>query len=105
MPKQIHVGDVGTVLTATVYDENGKVLPIGTATVLEFSFLRPDGTVVTKTGVRVGDGSTGQITYTTVADDTVFDSSGRWTMQAYVESPAGKWHTDQVSIEVAGNLA
>ena len=99
----IRVGDIGTVLTLTVKDEEGAALPLAGA-LAELSFQRPNCSIVTVPATIVGDGSTGQVTYTTDGGP-IFDVSGRWTLQVQLTfSPALLWHSTPTSIEVGKNV-
>ena len=68
--------------TATFKNEHGNVVALGTYTTLEFVFRKQDGTPWVQAGTMVGDGSTGQMTYTT--SNTDIDQSGRWEHQGHV---------------------
>ena len=99
----IYVGDVGTILTLTVTDEAGAVLPLGGA-IAEFSFQRPNRSVVTALATIVGDGSTGEVTYTTDGGP-IFDMAGRWMLQVLLTfSSALLWHSTPTAIDVGQNV-
>ncbi len=97
MSIELHRGDVGTVLTATV-TENGVAANISTATTKEFVFQKPSGTVVSKIAVFVTDGADGKLKYTTVAND--LDEEGTWSWQVRLVFPAGEWRTSVVNFTV-----
>lgn len=98
---EIHVGDVGTVFTVTIMD-GAAIVNISTATVKQILYKKPDGTVLTKTADFSTNGSDGKIKYVTVVGD--LDAAGTWSIQGYVEMPAGKWHSDISQFEVFKNL-
>lgn len=89
--ERIHVGDVGTRFLATIKDESGAIVSLAGGTVT-MKFKKPNGEVLTRAGTLVGDGSTGQAEYFSVAGD--LSLNGSWVWRCYAEVPAGKWHTD-----------
>jgi len=106
---EIHLGDIGTIFEIEFTDCDTTVDPVVTtpvdltgATVLEFKFLKPSGTLVTKTAVVFGAATDGVARYTTVLDD--LDELGNWKVQGYVELPTGKWHSDTDKFKVHANL-
>lgn len=103
MAAEIHVGDVGTVFTATIKDQDSALVPLGSATVKTMTFRKPDGSVIVKTGVINGDGSDGTLSYATTAS-TELSQPGSWQVQSYIELPSGKWHTDTFRFTVYANL-
>lgn len=90
----VFVGDVGTVFSARILDENDDVVDIGTASKLEMRFRKPGGVVVVKTASMEGDGSGGYMRYVTIADDISED--GAWRSQGYVEFPGGLKYSSSI---------
>jgi hypothetical protein len=102
---QIHLDDVGTRLLVTVRDETGAIVDLSDASLLQFTFKRPDGSIVVKPGTLVTDGLDGQVSYTPVDEfDAIFDMAGSWQLQGFFVLPDGSWHTGVASIYVAENL-
>lgn len=97
----IFIGDIGTIFRATVKD-NGVARDISSATLRQLIFQKPDETTVTKTATLTTDGTDGKMQYTTILND--LDQAGRWVVQGYIETPAGKWHTDFYRFTVYKNL-
>ena len=97
----IRVGDIGTTFRATILD-NGVTKDISSATVMQLTFRKPDGTEVTKTAVWTTDGTDGKMQYVAVLND--LNLAGRWVVQGYVETPAGKWHSSLYNFLVMENL-
>lgn len=97
----IYKGDIGTIFRATVTD-NATPKDISSATLKQLIFLKPDRTKLTKTAAFTTDGSDGKIQYTTILND--LDQVGRYVIQGYIETPAGKWHTDYYRFIVYDNL-
>ena len=97
----IYVNDIGTIFRATIKD-GGVEKDISSATVMQIIFRDPDGVETTKTAVFTTDGSDGKIQYTTVSGD--LDLAGKWVLQGYVETPAGKWHSSWYPFLVNENL-
>lgn len=88
---KIHVGDVGTPLVITVVDvgNTSAITPtdISAVTTILIYLTKPDGTVLTMTGVFVTDGTDGKIKYVTQAGD--IDSAGVWEIEAWVSAISG----------------
>lgn len=78
--KQVRVGDVGTVITLTVY-EDGAVKDISSATDLQILIKKPSGELLEKEATFSTDGTDGQLTYTTESDG--------WTEEGFYEVRAG----------------
>lgn len=67
MSRTVHKGDVGAVFTITIKD-GGSVRNLSTITGVTIHSFNPATAVTTDwTGSLVGDGSTGQVTYTTTS--------------------------------------
>ncbi len=102
----IQVGDIGTVFEFPITDDSG-ILDLTSATVKQIKFRKPKaGTLpaetVVKTASFVTNGSDGLLKYTTVADD--IDRKGTWSVQAYVEIPDWKGHSNKKIFIVEDNL-
>lgn len=99
---EIHEDDIGTAFTITVQDDT-TVVNISAATTKQIKFKKPSGTVVTKDGVFVTDGTDGQLRHTTVADD--LDEAGKWYIQVYLVLTNWTGHSDWGSFMVFDNLS
>ena len=82
---KIFVGDIGTVFSARILDENDAVVNISTATTLEMRFRKPGGIVVVQTAILETDGSDGKMRYVSIASD--IDTDGAWRSQGHVSFP------------------
>lgn len=101
MPKnEIHKGDIGTIFEFTVKD-GLNVVDLSSATINVY-FRFTSGTVKTRTGVLVNDGTDGKMKYTTIAGD--LSESGDLSIQAEITIGAGVWKTDIQNIRVFENL-
>jgi hypothetical protein len=80
--QEIHVGDVGTALRATIRNQSDEIVDVSAATTLELHFVKPDRTRVTQTATLYSDGTDGIIEYITETDD--LDQAGFWNIQGYV---------------------
>jgi hypothetical protein len=80
----VRVGDAGTVIEMTVFDENGPV-DLEFANTKEFLFGKPISGTLVRPAQLVTDGHDGKLKYVTVAED--FDQPGEWRVQARVEVP------------------
>ncbi len=102
MTQEIHVGDVGTAFMVTVMDGT-SVVDLSTATAIKIIFRKQDSTTLERDAELVTDGADGQMRYVTVAGD--LDMAGNWSLQGYVESAAGQWHSTVQDFKVYANLA
>lgn len=105
MRREIHYGDVGTILRVTVKDQDGEVIDLTHQTMIKFTFRRPNGTVFDKTASLYTDGSDGVVQYT--VEDGVLNATGEWKYQIAftLSAPAGTWHSNIVSFQVMSNLS
>jgi hypothetical protein len=87
MADTVHVNDTGTLLYKTVTDD-GVVVDLSTATRKELVILYTDQRIVL-TGAFVGDGSDGELVFTSLV--------GTWTVagnsreQVQFDLPTGSW--------------
>lgn len=97
----VHLGDIGTVFEATVYDQDGCLIPnLSTATKLEFLFKPPTSASFRRTATYL---ATSKIQYATASGD--LSEVGKWSGQGYVELVNGyKGHTDKFYFTVDRNL-
>jgi len=98
--EEIHVGDIGTVLTTTIYD-GSTIVNISAAT-LTWMFKKPSGVVVTKAGVLVTDGTDGQVKYT--VESGFLDTAGTWNYQVKVVDGSNLWYSDINEFKVYKNV-
>jgi hypothetical protein len=98
---EIHVGDIGTILTVTFQDA-AVAVDISGATTKEIWLKDPAGATVKSAGTFVTDGTDGKLAYTSIA--ATFGSAGDWQIQGYVVLAGGTWHTDVSDFEVFANL-
>jgi len=99
--REIRLGDIGTVFEITLM-EDSDVVDVSSATTKQIIFEDPSGTTRTKPAAFSTTGADGKIKYTSVSGD--LNRTGKWKMQAYVETPSGKWHSDIASFRVYPNL-
>lgn len=83
--------DSGTLIRVTV-TEDGIPVNISDATAKKIKFRRKDKTVFSVDADFETSGSDGILLYT--SGSGTFNQSGEWRMQVYLETPAGKWHSD-----------
>jgi hypothetical protein len=77
---QVHVGDVGTVIVLTVYEDN-EVKNISAAASLQILIKKPGGLVLTKDATFSTDGQDGKIQYTTESDG--WTEEGRYEVRGH----------------------
>lgn len=104
MAAEIHVGDTGTSFVVTLKDEDGVAVDLTSVDIIqvEFVFKKPDQTTITKIASFVTDGIDGKAKYVTTSSD--LDDVGRWSLQAYVKTVDGYWHSDITKFKVEANL-
>ncbi len=79
---EIHVGDIGTIIRATIKDENNAIVDISDATSKSMTFKKPSGTNVVQNPSLFTDGTDGKMQYITQTGD--IDEKGLWQLQARV---------------------
>lgn len=100
---EIHLGDIGTHFEITLYEDCETFLPgVENATVKKVIFKRDDGTAFIRDAVFLTDGTDSIILYETVDGD--LDKTGNWEIQAYIETPLGRWYSSVDCFEVFENL-
>lgn len=101
MSSQIHVGDIGTQLVITVYDD-GNVVDISGASVVNIIIRKPDGTSEIKTANLYTDGTDGKMVYVAIAGD--FNIAGNYKIQGKVMVATGTYYTSIGTFKVHCNL-
>ena len=99
---EIRVGDIGTIIKLTVYDQDGVVADISVASTKQIIFQNAYGKQVVKNATYETDGTDGILTYTTLITD--LDKAGAWKVQGKVVIPAGTFFTDITEFTVHPNL-
>lgn len=84
----VFLNDIGTLINVDVGSD------ITGATVHQIKYIKPDGS----SGSWDATVSTQYLQYTTADGD--LDELGDWEVQAYVETPSGKWHGEVTRFEV-----
>ena len=93
--------DIGTTFELTITEE-GVAMDLSTSSIKTIKFKKPNGEVLTKTAAFVTDGTDGKLKYVTIEND--LDSTGKWSVQAYVEIGSGKWHSTIGEFRVYSNI-
>lgn len=83
----IHDGDIGTILEATVKEDDASVNLVGSTSV-KFSAHPPGGTVKSFIAAFTSDGSDGKVRYTTLDGD--INVPGTWRIQVLITFSASK---------------
>jgi len=98
---EIHIGDIGTSIQATIQD-GAQIVDLSSATTQKYIVKKPDETCVEWTTSFVTDGTDGKIEYVTQTED--LDQAGEHEVQFYVEMPGGQWTSEIGSFIVYPNL-
>lgn len=101
MASEIHVNDIGTQLIMTVKDD-GAIVDISGATLLQVILKKPDGQTYTKTGTLYTNGTDGKMYYISVNGD--FSAAGNYKIQGKVTIPGGTYYTSISDFKVYCNL-
>lgn len=99
---EIHVADIGTIMEATILDENEDVVDISGATTKNFLVKKPDDTTTTWTGTFTTDGTDGKFRFASIAG--TFDQEGEWSLQGRIVLPAWDGRTDWYDFLVHPNV-
>lgn len=87
------VGDIGIKIVFETKED------LSSATIHKLIYRKPDGVVGEWPGTVDGT----KVTYTTISISD-FSIMGTWTMQAYIETPTRKAHSEYAKFEIAANL-
>ncbi len=104
MSAEIHVGDIGTALRATIRNQDNEIVDLSTFSSLQFKLLKPGRTTETYTASFYTDGTDGVMQYVTTTSD-VFDQAGIYRLQGIVVFASGDTHkSDIVAFKVEPNI-
>jgi len=101
MSAEIHVNDE-PILRATIKDQDGVVVDVSAASVLQIKLKKPGAVSVTRTATLTGAGTDGQIQYQVIASE--LDTPGEWERQARVVLAAKPYSSDISRFPVRENL-
>jgi len=101
MASEIHVGDIGTQLIVTIQD-NGAIVDISGASVLQIILKKPDGLLYTKSGLLYTSGTDGKMYFVSVSGD--FNLPGNYKLQGKVVLATGTYYTSISDFKVHCNL-
>lgn len=101
----IHVGDVGTVITVTIYEDDGTTaIDVSAATTKTIYFKSPTGAKKNAAASFTTDGSDGKI-YAKLPSGFI-DTPGTWLCQGYAEwSATDKYYSVVSRFQVLNNIA
>lgn len=102
---EIHKGDTGTEITATIYDGTTVVdlSGINTSTGRLFYLQDSNGNVSTLTASIVGSGTSGGLIFTSASG--TFATSGTYKLQAVITFSGKTFSSDVYTFKVHPNLA
>ena len=98
---EIPVGQVVR-LPFTIRDQDGLIVDVSTASVMTLTLKRVGAASVSKTLTLTGDGTDGEVEYTTTAAD--LDSPGIWRLQGIVTISTVVIRSKTVAFNVTANL-
>lgn len=98
----IHLNNIGTVFSVTVYDETNTLVNVSGASVAEMLFYLPDTTIYTRSGVLQNAGISGVMQYTSVSGD--LNQIGMWRYQGHITYGGRNLYTDITDFRVSNNI-
>lgn len=101
--EEIHVGDAGTLIQATILD-SGTALDISAFTTKLFYLKDASGVISTITAIFIGGSGTGGVIGFTSTAGT-FGVAGRYQLQAYLAGGTNVWRSDIYEFTVFGNVS
>lgn len=101
MSSEIHVGDIGTQLIVTVYDD-GVIVDISAASALTITLKKPNGVSYNKIGTLYTNGTDGKMYYVSVDGD--FNEPGNYKIQGKITLAGGTYYTSVGSFKVHCNI-
>jgi len=99
---EIHVGDVGTQIIVTVYNQLGEVQNLSTVTEVLYRLFSPLQVSKEFVGALLTDGLDGKVVYTLSSGD--IDKAGYWKFQCVLIFPDGTWSTNVEDMIVYENI-
>lgn len=100
---EIHVGDVGVSFEYTITQDDGVVLDLSDASLIQLIFYRPNIEPLIVTPFLVTDGTDGRIQYLSEAGD--INVRGLWQVQVYVEIGSGAFYSKIEDFTVYRNIS
>lgn len=100
--KHIMVDTIGLDFIITILENCEDIIDISTATSIDIYLTKPDGTLISKTGTLVTDGTDGKVKYTTVSGD--LDQVGTWKIQAIINISSNVYPSSIYTFKVYANL-
>ena len=98
----IHKDDEGTQLRVQI-TESDVAVDVSSAQSITFIIQKPDGTVITKAGSNVTDGTDGWVRYVTVDGD--INQQGWYELEVHVQFLSTEYYTDIERIRVGRIIA
>ena len=104
MSEDLHVGNIGVQIKLTILDDDNtdSVVNLSSATSLDISIRKPDGTLLSVTGSLYTDGTDGVIYY--IIADGDLDQSGVYKIQANISIGANFYNSNILTFKVLCNL-
>ena len=102
MANEIHVGDIGTLIHVSVFNQDDEAVDLSTSSEVSLLLTKPDGTILELPTDFYTDGTDGIITYTSVDGD--FSVAGMYHIQPVVVFVSGTYHADIQTFRVHKNL-
>lgn len=102
MTTYVHVGDIGTAFTSTIYDESNNLVNLSGSIAHQIIFTKPDNNSVSKDTDLIDNGISGVMRY--VSESGVIDMGGIWQIQGFVNFGSSQMYTNISSFRVYENL-
>jgi hypothetical protein len=99
--QHVQQNDAGLAYTVTINDANGP-FDVSRASLVQYLFQKPDGSMLTVNASFVNDGTDGQVVYITGPSD--FDQPGTWSHQVYIVIGSSHKYSNTTRFKVYPNL-
>lgn len=100
---KVQQDSIGVIFTSTIKDQDGTIVDLSDASVIEFIFDNPLGELLVVNGEAVNDGTDGQIQYVVQSGD--LGVPGSWKYQTHVGWPGISLYSSISKFKVIANLS
>lgn len=90
--------NTGIPIILTMKDSEDAAIDISSASTISFYFVKPDTSVITRTGTLYTDGTDGKVQYITVSGD--LDQVGLWSVYVYIAVGSQELNSDETGFFV-----
>jgi len=100
---EVHVDDYGWMLSLSIRDDDGSLMDISYADLVEIIFTKPNNTGnIVRTAQFINDGTDGAIYY--VIEEGDIDETGTWQIQVQIKGSTSELRSNIDKLKVYRNL-